>query len=814
MASMQIYIYNLLSLFCIFTFQVIPTHSQTISRIPLGSTLLASPNRGSSWKPPSGDFAIGFHRLDNQKLYLLAIWFDKIPDKTIVWYANGDNLAQERSKLELTFGGQLKLTGPNGATIWEAQSTNASYASLLDSGNFILADGTSSNRYPWQSFDHPADTILPTQELQINGVLSSRETRTNFYIGRYQLRLVPEGDLVLAVVSSPSGVSYEPYYRSKTADDNNVMNSGNRVVFNETSGLYVVRRNGGLINLTSHNMKSPRDYYFRATLDFDGLFMLYSHPKSPRDGVNWDEAWHSVWYEPQNICVGSTGDYGRGPCGFNSICSLDSYGRPSCVCLPGFKLLDSSNPYGGCKQEIAQICDANDLEKVRETYEMRPINNAFWPSSQNYERFPLSSEDECNRSCFGDCNCIVAVIKDGICWKKKLPLSNGRNERDTYGKALIKISKGNNNISWDNGLEKVNGDEKDQSRLVLVLSILLGSSLLLNFVLVGASSIAIFPSYQKTKKLNTSSSLLETNLRVFTFEELKDATDGFREELGRGAFGTVYKGVITNSSLGSKSIVAIKKLEKLVEGDKEFKTEASVIAKTHHKNLVRLVGFCEEGPNGLLVYEFMSNGTLASFVFGISKPDWNKRVQMAIGIARGIAYLHEECTTQIIHCDIKPHNVLLDESFTARISDFGLAKLLMSDQTQTMIRGTKGYVAPEWFRSKPVTVKVDVYSYRVLLLEIVCCRKNVKAESENAEEIILTDWAYDCYKQRKLEKLIENEDEAKNDMQRVERLVMVAIWCIQEDPSLRPSMKKVVQMLEGVIEISSPPCPSPFISMC
>ncbi|KAM0054834.1 putative protein kinase RLK-Pelle-SD-2b family [Helianthus debilis subsp. tardiflorus] len=309
------------------------------------------------------------------------------------------------------------------------------------------------------------------------------------------------------------------------------------------------------------------------------------------------------------------------------------------------RLLDSSKSYGGCKQEIVQSCDANNLGKLSENYEIRSLNNAFWPSSQNYERFPLSSEDECNWSCLGDCNCIVAVIKDGICWKKKLPLSNGRNERDTYGKALIKIAK-NNNTFWDIGLEKVNNDGKDQSKLVLVLSILFGSSLVLNFVLIAASSIAIFVSYQKNKKLNTSSSLLESNLRVFTFEELKEATNGFREELGRGAFGTVYKGVITNSFSGSRSIVAIKKLEILAEeGDKEFKTEASVIAKTHHKNSVRLVGFCEEGPNRLLVYEFMSNGTLASFVFGISKPDWNKRLQIAIGIGRGIAYLHEECTT-------------------------------------------------------------------------------------------------------------------------------------------------------------------------
>ncbi|KAI3709778.1 hypothetical protein L2E82_39544 [Cichorium intybus] len=686
MTSMSIL--SLIYILC-HTLLTILTQSQTISRIPLGSSLIASPNSDSSWKSPSGDFAFGLHRLDDQNLYLLSIWFDKIPDKTIVWYANGDNPAPVRSKVELTSNGRLRLTNPNGDTIWESQNTNASYGSLLDTGNFILAGDSSSTRYLWQTFDHPTDTILPTQQLQINGILSSRETTTNFSTGRFQLRLVPEGDLVLTVISNPPGKTYEPYYRSNTADDSNTMNSGNQVILNETGILYVVKRNGRFVNLTSENMESSRDFYFRATLDFDGLFTLYVHPRSPANGANWDEAWRSVWYEPQNICMASTGDWGRGPCGFNTICALDSNGRPSCECLPGFSLMDPSNPYSGCKQDIVQSCNANNLEGGDNIYEMRSINNAFWPTSENYEVFPLASEDECSKSCFGDCNCIVAVIKEGICSKKKLPLSNGQKDRDTYGKALIKMTK-NNNTSWDQGLPKLKGDRKDQSTLVLVLSILFGASLLLNFVLVGASSIAVFLSYQKTKKLNTSSSLLETNLRVFTYEELKEATNGFREQLGRGAFGTVYKGVITNSSTGSKSIVAIKKLEKLAEeGDKEFKTEASVIAKF---------------------------------------------------------------TRTWLDC-------------------WGFVK------------------------------------------KIICCRKNVEMEREKDEEIILTDWAYDCYKARKLEKLIGDEDETRSDMKRVERLVMAALWCIQEDPSLRPSMKKVVQMLEGVVEISLPPCPSPFLSM-
>ena len=191
----------------------------------------------------------------------------------------------------------------------------------------------------------------------------------------------------------------------------------------------------------------------------------------------------------------------------------------------------------------------------------------------------------------------------------------------------------------------------------------------------------------------------------------------------------------------------------------------------------------------------------------IWRPDWNERLRIALDVARGILYLHEECEAPIIHCDIKPQNILMDDCWNAKISDFGLAKFLMSDQTRTFTgaRGTRGYVAPEWHKNIPISVKVDVYSYGIVLLEIVCCRKNIDVNASAAEEIVLSSWVYKCFAARDLYKLVIGEEV---DMMSLEKMVKVGLWCIQEEPALRPSMKSVVLMLEGFTEVPVPPCPT------
>ncbi|KAJ8770836.1 hypothetical protein K2173_021751 [Erythroxylum novogranatense] len=777
-----------------------PTKSQSHSNFSLGSYVTASSNDNSSWVSPSGDFAFGFQKIDPDG-FLLAIWFNKIPEKTVVWSANRNSLVRVGSKVQLTADGLLVLRDQSDTQVWIANSVGSgvAYAAMLDSGNFVLRSTASINL--WESFSQPTDTILPLQTMNKGIELIARYSERNYSNGRFKFSLQNDGNLVLYTTRYPLVDTNFAYWSTQT------MGSGFQVIFNQSGYIYLTASNGSILNYVSSNPLSMQDFYQRATVDYDGPFRHYVYPRSASSSSErWPMAWTTLMFMPSNICLRIESQTGSGACGFNSYCTLGNDSKPICQCPPGYVFIDSHDVSKGCKQNfVSQNCDGASQDA--EQFEFAEMSNTDWPQS-DYEYFQSQNEDWCRQACLSDCFCDVAIFRDGNCWKKKLPLSNGRTDDSVGGKALIKVQKPNSKIDTGSGSKK-----KDQPTLIITGSVLLGSSILLNALLLIV--IFIFLSrakHQKPKIVHTSQIVPDSSPRSFSYNELEAATSGFKEKLGSGAFGTGYRGVLQNDT---KEIVAVKKLEKKVnEGEQEFKTEVNAIGRTNHKNLVKLLGFCNEEQHRLLVYEYMSNGSLADFLLGVSRPNWYKRMQIVYGIARGLLYLHEECSTQIIHCDIKPQNILLDESLTARISDFGLAKLLKADQTRTTtaIRGTKGYVAPEWFRNMPVTVKVDVYSFGILLLELVCCRRNVELDLKEECQTLLVDWAYDCYQAGALNLLVKEDEEALDDMKRVEKFVMVAIWCIQEDPSLRPTMKKVVAMLEGAAPVSIPPDPASILS--
>ncbi|KAK4411020.1 G-type lectin S-receptor-like serine/threonine-protein kinase LECRK3 [Sesamum angolense] len=783
-------------------FSAILAVGQSNCSINLGAVLTAGGN-SPPWISPAGDFAFGFQRLQrspstNQDRFLLAIWYDNIPDQTVVWSLN-DHPVEEGSRVQLTNEGQLTLYDSQGQQVWKADTGNerTACAAMLDSGNFVLLDAASI--YLWESFRLPTDTILPGQRLYKDGRLIPRRSDADYTDGRFQLRMQLDGNLVLYPVFLPTrAVARRAYWASGT----NRPDADSELVFAEAGLIYIEDRNKNIFNVTKQNLGSRQNFYYMAKIDYDGAFRHYNHPRgnSTADAGRNTLAWSIVQTTPEDMCSAVLADLGSGACGYNSYC-VNSGGRPNCLCPQGYSPVDPLDMSQGCKPNFnLPSCQQNGWESSVDSVEFKELNNTDWPfTDYELQTGPDVDKERCKEFCLRDCYCAAAIYNENNCWKKRFPLSNGKQSASVNRIALIKVPRNNQTTLCPKS--------KDRSTVVLVVSVLLGSSVFFNFLLLIAISVAIFLIYHK-KMLNLQPASTLYGIRRYTYKELEDATEGFKQQLGRGSFGTVYKGVIHSNPMRH---IAIKKLDMAEKGgENEFTTEVNAIGQTHHKNLVNLLGYCDEGTNRLLVYEYMSNGSLASLLFSTSRPRWNQRLQIAFGIARGLTYLHEECSTQIIHCDIKPQNILLDEYLIPKISDFGLAKLLLSEQSRaarTHIRGTVGYFAPEWFRKASITSKVDVYSFGVMLLEIVCCMSSVKFAMGDQEEA-LTDWVYDCYSEEKLEMLVEDDEEAMNDMNGVARLVMVAIWCIQEDPSLRPSMRRVTQLLEGVAQLSDPPRPS------
>ncbi|MBA0762916.1 hypothetical protein Gotri_012461 [Gossypium trilobum] len=771
------------------------------------STFIEATDDANPWLSPSNHFALGFHQLENKDQFLLAIWYYKIPNRTIVWYANGDKPAPRRSKVELTADRGLVLTDPKGLLIWRSDfaTGEVAFATMNDTGNFVVYSDSESL---WESFNNPTDTLLPTQVIDRGGLLSSRHKENNFSKGRFQFRLLPDGNAVLNSINLESNFAYVAYYISGTYDQQNPSNSGFQVRLDQDGSFYVLRGNNQTHSLSLGDEAPSADYYYRATLNFDGVLTLSSYPKN---STGSSRNWSVVKTIPDNICTTNFAELGSGTCGFNSICTLKPDKRPECKCPPGYSLSDASEEYGNCQADFMQGCEADAQNSSQDLYKLVELQNTDWPTS-DYERINPCSVNDCKAYCLQDCLCIVAVYNENGCWKKSLPLPYGRQDTQVTSISFLKVTKDEIAHKTPPTMPDKKGN---QNSLIILISVLLGSSVFVNFLLVGILCMGSFFLYQKKISRNQrNKTIIQSSLRYFNYEEMEEATKGFKEELGRGSFGIVYKGVIDTDSQ-YQTEVAVKKLDRVVQDtDKEFRTEVSVIAQTHHRNLVKLLGYCDESQHRMLVYEYLSNGTLASFLFGDIKPSWNQRTQIAVGIARGLCYLHEECSPQVIHCDIKPQNILLDDYYEARISDFGLSKLLGTDQsfTNTNIRGTKGYVAPEWFKTVPVSVKVDVYSFGVLLLEIICCRRNVAMDVGEVERAILTDWAWDSFLEGAVDALVDTDAEALSDKMKLERFVMVALWCIQEDISLRPTMKKVLLMLEGIIQVPAPPFTSPLTS--
>uniref|UniRef100_A0A0D6QT12 non-specific serine/threonine protein kinase n=1 Tax=Araucaria cunninghamii TaxID=56994 RepID=A0A0D6QT12_ARACU len=540
------------------------------------------------------------------------------------------------------------------------------------------------------------------------------------------------------------------------------------------------------------NISSSSMYFIYETKDhipkFTVRFIMHKSGDL-RLYVSTGNRWSLIWSKPGDLC--DVYDV----CGAYGVCNGNN--TQFCRCLEGFMPKHncswSSEEWwsSGCIRLSPLQCSANNGTTDR----FLEMSDKSLPHEQSVPYIREKTLDGCHNACLNNCSCTAFALSSSTPPTCRLWLGSLSNLRDSSDGQpfFVRLAASD----FDSSLSK--------KRIGIALRTILAPA-------VGAfiAVLALFALFiwWKREELSTEGREdgMPTSLPIFTYSQLQTATRNFKHKMGSGAFGSVFEGTLPDNTL-----VAVKKLDSSIQAEKQFRAEINTIGNIHHVNLVRLLGFCIEGSQRLLVYEYVSNGSLDSSLFGMSdgEPkvlDWKTRFQIALGTARALVYLHEKCKDCIIHCDIKPENILLDEDLCPKLADFGLAKIMDRDFSKvlTTTRGTRGYLAPEWIDGLPITTKVDVYSFGVTMLEIITGRRNMEAIVQESSMHFFTTWAATQIYEEKVVAIVDANIVGNADMEEVRRAAMAGVLCIQEDPDSRPTMVQVLQMLEGTMESHAP----------
>ncbi|KAF7011859.1 hypothetical protein CFC21_026124 [Triticum aestivum] len=734
-------------------------------------------------------FALGFFKMDSKSSHTyLGIWFNKVPKIMPVWSANGESPVIDPISPELAIAGDGNLAILNQATkkvIWSTHdhanvTTNDTKAVLMNNGNFVLHSSSNSSMVFWQSFDYPTDTLLAGAKIGwdkttgLNRRLVSRKNLIDQAPGLYTLGL---GQNRLGHLLWNSTLEFW------------------------TSGAW----NGRYFNLAPEMIGAltPNFTFINTENESTFMYTLRDDEAIVQCAIDvYGQGLVGAWLEPiHNWLINYRQPIFQcdvfATCGPFTICRENV--DPLCSCMKGFSLgspkdWDLGDRSHGCRRNTPLGCE-NEGNKPGLAVKFYPVQGMRLPH-EGAKVPAATSGDDCQRICLGNCSCTAYSYGKGGCsiWHGKL--YNVKQQSDASSAAngdtlYIRLAAAELPESVVN---------KKQSGINLVGAAVGASAAALVLVILG------LVIWSKKGKWFTSTPVNGVGIISFRYADLQRATKNFTERLGGGSFGSVFKGYLSDSVT-----LAVKRLEGAHQGDKQFRAEVSSVGIIQHINLVKLIGFCCKGDERLLVYEFMPNQSLDVHLFKANGTalDWSLRYQIATGVARGLAYLHTGRRDCIIHCDIKPENILLDTSFVAKIADFGMAKVLGREFSQalTTTRGTIGYLAPEWISGSAVTSKVDVYSYGMVLFEIISGRRN-------SSQVVDGDYSafFPLQVARKLlsgeiGSLVDPNLQGNVNLEEVVRVCKVACWCIQDDEFDRPTMAEVVQFLEGVIEVDMPRVP-------
>ncbi|MQM14829.1 hypothetical protein Taro_047765 [Colocasia esculenta] len=732
-----------------------------------------------------GVFEMGFFTPGTSHNHYLGIWYKGIP-LTVVWVANGEAPIMETSyppELKISKDGNLVITSKHHKLlVWSSNLTVPHAAStmavLLDTGNLLLTDSSNPSAVLWQSFDHPTDTWLPTARLGLN-----KATGVNHFItswrnhedpapGTFSLMLDGGGSSELFLVWNKT----ERYWRSGNWTGSYFSLLPEMKAYGAFNFTFVDDKRGKYGSFPQHPT-----ILGRATIEMGGQVKFWIWASSLA-------RWLPIWSAPSGRCTVYA------VCGAFSVC--DEKTTLVCRCLDGFEPAsvrdwELGNWSGGCLRRASLQCPGNtSMNRTPDGFLALPnVQLRDTPQTLSVQR-----AKECEAACLSSCNCSAYSFHGGCSiWAGELLNLQQLSEDDNMGVTLfLRLA--------PSELARPNRKNRTMTKLITVISVPLGIVMLVSV----AMGIAWWHRRRTLARIEAES--IVGSLVQLTYSELKAVTKNFSEMLGKGGFGSVYKGVLHGSTP-----VAVKRLEGHGQGEKQFRSELSTLGTVQHVNLVSLRGFCVSGSERLLVYDYMPHGSLDVHLFQnnslVGTLSWKRRFQVMLGVARGLAYLHESCSEQIIHCDIKPENILLDAEFCAKVADFGLAKLFGRDFSRvlTTMRGTVGYLAPEWISGTAITTKADVYSYGMMAFEIISGRRNGE---------LLGDGEFNFFPVQATAKVCEGDvlsiADGKLediDMEELTRASRVACWCIQDHEIHRPSMGVVVKILEGSVDVGAPPVP-------
>ncbi|KAG5113962.1 hypothetical protein JHK82_037231 [Glycine max] len=738
-------------------------------------------------------FSLGFFTPRRSSSRYIGIWYKNVKPQTVVWVANRDNPLNDTSgNLTIAADGNIVLFDGAGNRIWSTniyRSIERPIAKLLDSGNLVLMDAKhcDSDTYIWQSFDYPTDTMLPGMKLgwdktsDLNRCLTSWKTAKDPSPGSFTYSFLhiefPEFLIRQGMdITFRSGIwdgtrfnSDDWLFNEITAFRPHISVSSNEVVY----------------------WDEPGDRLSRFVMRGDGLLQRYI----------WDNK-TLMWIEMYEIRKDFCDNYGV--CGVNGVCNIEDV-PVYCDCLKGFipcsqEEWDSFNRSGGCIRRTPLNCTQDDgFQKL--SWVKLPMPLQFCTNNS-------MSIEECRVECLKNCSCTAyanSAMNGGphgcLLWFGDLiDIRQLINEKGEQLDLYVRLA-----------ASEIEAIAKASKRRKIALIISASSLALLLLCIIFYLCKYIKP--RTATDLGCRNHIEDQALHLFDIDIILAATNNFSIEnkIGEGGFGPVYRG-----KLSSRQEIAVKRLSKTSkQGISEFMNEVGLVAKFQHRNLVSVLGGCTQGDERMLVYEYMANSSLDHFIFDAVHRKllkWRKRYEIILGVARGLLYLHQDSNLTIIHRDLKTSNILLDKEFNPKISDFGLAHIFEGDHstvTTKRIVGTVGYMSPEYAVNGLLSLKSDVFSFGVIVLEILSGIKNNNFNHPDDSNLLGQAWRL-WIEGRAVEFMDVNLNLAAIPSE-ILRCLHVGLLCVQKLPKDRPTMSSVVFMLSNEsITLAQPKQPGFF----